>query len=250
MHEEEIKSVVDALLKARHVAVLTGSGISAESGIPTFRGADGLWKKFRAEELATPEAFRKRPQLVWEWYAYRRQIISSAGPNPGHFALAEMQRWFPQFTLITQNVDGLHQAAGSEGVLELHGNIFIDRCASCGREESVMGRPIQMSGPPKCSCGGLIRPGVVWFGESLPAGVLEKAMAAARSAEVFFSIGTSALVYPAAALPEMAGESGAMVVEINPETTPLSGRVDVSLRASAASVLPKIVEKYKTVTSA
>lgn len=223
------------------IAVLTGAGISAESGIPTFRGDNGLWRSFRAEELATPEAFAQDPKLVWEWYDWRRSVIAKAQPNAGHRALAEMERRARQFTLITQNVDGLHDRAGSQSVLKVHGDIWIVRCSKCGRE-SRDDRASIPDLPPRCACGGLLRPGVVWFGESLPGEAWRKAEKAAREAELFLVIGTSAVVYPAAGLVALAKSQGAKVIEINIAETPVSGMVDESLRGAAAEILPQLLK--------
>ncbi len=234
------------LRQAQSVAVLTGAGVSAESGVPTFRGPEGLWKKFRPEELATFDAFRRNPKLVWEWYEYRRSLIREISPNPGHYALAELEAMVADFWLITQNVDGLHRRAGSRNVLELHGNIMRNRCARCGAvvEELAIGPE---SGLPQCSCGGLLRPDVVWFGECLPERTWEKAVAAAHRAEVFFSIGTSAVVYPAASLPLEAKGSGAYVVEINFEPTPLSSVVDEAIQGKSGEVLPLLLAQLRKV---
>ncbi|NPB07022.1 MAG: NAD-dependent deacylase [Aquificae bacterium] len=227
------------------VAVLTGAGISAESGIPTFRGKDGLWKRFKPEELATPEAFFRNPKLVWEWYDYRRQLIARAEPNEGHKILARMERELPDFTLITQNVDGLHQKAGSEKVIELHGNIWKVRCLSCGAEYYDYRAPLPEI-PPRCKhCGGLVRPGVVWFGEPLPPEALEQAFNAARESDYFIVVGTSAVVYPAAQLPFVAKEYGATVIEVNPEETPVTRIADLSLREKASTGLKKVYEMLK-----
>lgn len=223
------------------VAVLTGAGISAESGLPTFRGAGGWWKTYRAEDLATPEAFRRDPQLVWEWYNHRRELVRHHAPNPGHFALARLETFFTSFTLITQNVDGYHQRAGSTGVSELHGNIMKSRCSGCGHECDA-GAEDWREGLPYCSCGALYRPGVVWFGEMLPAAALHRAFAAAESCQVFFAIGTSSVVYPAAALPQVAREHGAYVVEINSEPTPLTQYASELLQGRAGEILPALVD--------
>ncbi|MDZ7270923.1 MAG: NAD-dependent deacylase [candidate division KSB1 bacterium] len=240
------EELVRRLRQARSVAVLTGAGVSAESGVPTFRGADGLWKKFRPEELATFDAFQRNPALVWEWYEYRRSIIRDISPNPGHYALAELEKMVPDFSLITQNVDGLHRRAGSRNVLELHGNIMRNRCSHCGALlEEVPVSP--ESGLPHCSCGGLLRPDVVWFGEMLPERTWEEAVAAAHRAEVFFSIGTSAVVYPAASLPLEAKSSGAYVVEINFEPTPLTTVVHESIRGKSGEILPLLLAQLRKV---
>lgn len=235
--------LVTRLRAARRVAVLTGAGISAESGVPTFREAQtGLWARYNPEELATPEAFRRNPRLVWEWYAWRQERVRQAEPNPGHLALADLERRIAEFTLITQNVDGLHRRAGSQQVLELHGNLFRVKCFD--EDRPVDNWPDSEDIPPLCPrCGALLRPDVVWFGEILPASVLRAAEQAAANAEVFFSIGTSALVYPAADLPFTALGAGAMVVEVNPQPTPLSPHVTYSLHGPAGAVLPKLVAR-------
>lgn len=233
--------LVEALRSAQQVAVLTGAGVSAESGVPTFREAQtGLWAQYDPQELATPEAFRRDPRLVWDWYEWRRQLVGRAEPNPGHLALVELERRVPRFTLITQNVDGLHRRAGSQNVLELHGNINRTKCFV---EESIVDEwPDTGEVPPRCPrCGGPLRPDVVWFGENLPVQTLQAAIEAARSCDLFFSIGTSALVQPAASLPYEAIRRGVVTVEINPDTTPLTGRVTYTLRGLAGKVLPALV---------
>jgi len=226
--------------EATSVSVLTGAGISAESGIPTFRGAAGLWKQFRAEQLATPEAFAHDPRLVWEWYDWRRSLIAGAQPNPGHLALVALERAKPRFTLATQNVDGLHERAGSENILKLHGDIWTLRCTICGLERCDRRTPLPEL-PPLCECGGLLRPGVVWFGESLPNGAWERAERAARECAVFLVIGTSAVVYPAASLVPLAKTSGAKVIECNTEETPFSADLHKSFREPAAELLPQLI---------
>jgi NAD-dependent deacetylase len=233
--------LIKALRDARRVTVLTGAGVSAESGVPTFRDAQtGLWAKYSPEELATPRAFQRNPKLVWDWYAWRRQLVASAQPNPGHAALAQMAKLWPQFDLITQNVDGLHQRAGSTNVVELHGNIDRTKCFSEGTIISAW--PETDETPPRCpTCGGYLRPDVVWFEESLPEHELQLAQMAASTCDVFLSIGTSALVYPAAGLPMMAQERGATVVEINPQPTPLSSSAHYVLRGAAGVVLPTLL---------
>ena len=225
------------------VTVLTGAGVSAASGVPTFRGPDGLWKQFRPETLATPDAFRRDPKLVWEWYDWRRQKIAACQPNAAHHVLAKWSTRFPRFTLITQNVDGLHERAGTANVVRLHGSIWEvscwDGCAKAPdrwRDDTVPYATI----PPKCPhCGGMIRPGVVWFGESLDPDIVDRASTAA-DCDVFFTIGTSAIVYPAAGFVDLARRSGAYTVEINPEATPASGAVSESLRGSAENVLEQL----------
>jgi NAD-dependent deacetylase len=229
------------LREARSICALTGAGISAESGIPTFRGAGGLWREFRAEELATPQAFARDPQLVWEWYDWRRGLIAAAEPNAGHRALAELEQRSPGFTLVTQNVDGLHRRAGSRSLLEIHGSIWMLRCTSCGREVQNERVPLAEL-PPRCEdCANLVRPGVVWFGEGLPRGVWDNAQQAAESAEVLLVSGTSAVVYPAASLVPLAKGAGARVIEINVDETPLSSSVDVSLRGPSGEILPQLI---------
>lgn len=224
------------LLRARSVAILTGAGISSESGVPTFRGPDGLWRTYRPEELATPEAFDRDPRLVWEWYDWRRQVIGKCHPNPGHYVLAEWDRRFEEFLLITQNVDGLHSRAGSQRMVEIHGNIWKVRCMKEGTIKENHEVPLK-SIPPHCSCGAMLRPEVVWFGEPIPAEALRQAFQAAESSEVFLSIGTSAVVQPAASLPLMAKRCGAYVVEINKDPTPITPFVDEALHGPAAGIL-------------
>jgi len=225
------------LSKDSKVVVLTGAGISAESGVPTFRGEDGLWKKFRPEELATFDAFMANPKLVWEWYEYRRKIIQDIKPNPAHLALVEFQNYFGKFDLITQNVDGLHQQAGSENVVELHGNIRRNKCIKCDTLYETLEKAIQGISP-KCTCGGNIRPDVVWFGEMLPQDAIKYAFGVSSDCDLFFSVGTSAIVHPAASLPLIAKRSGAYVVEANTEPTEISRVVDESLIGKAGEIMP------------
>jgi NAD-dependent deacetylase len=221
------------------VAVLTGAGISAESGVPTFRGEGGLWRNYRPEQLATPEAFRRDPALVWEWYDWRRGLIGACAPNAAHETLVEMEAALPDFTLITQNVDGLHRAAGSRNVLELHGNVWRARCIGCSKMTKDRRVPLPEI-PPRCpECGELLRPDVVWFGESLPPEVLDAAWTAAARCRLMLVIGTSAVVQPAASLPLVALRNGARLVEINPAETPLSAHVHQALRGPAAEELPR-----------
>ena len=228
------------LQAAQNVAVLTGAGISVESGVPTFRGAGGHWKQYRPEELATPQAFARNPRLVWEWYDWRRGVIAKAAPNAGHRALVELERRKPAFTLITQNVDGLHDRAGSRHILKVHGDIWALRCTRCERGWSDMRAPLPTL-PPTCECGATARPGVVWFGEALPGDVWLEAETAAATADIFLVIGTSAVVYPAAGLAMTAKANGARVIEINPERTPFSDDVDFSLQARAGEALPTLI---------
>jgi NAD-dependent deacetylase len=233
--------LLEALHEARLVAALTGAGISAESGLATFRDAQtGLWARFDPRELATPAAFARDPQLVWDWYAWRRARVAEARPNAGHTALAELERRAPEFALITQNVDGLHQRAGSRNVVELHGNITRVKCA---REGTLVAHWEAATGAvPRCPrCGAWLRPDVVWFGEMLPEPALAAAEDAMRRCDVLLVVGTSAEVYPAAALPELARRAGAIIAEINAAATPLSATADYALRGTAGTVLPALL---------
>jgi NAD-dependent deacetylase len=235
-----MQAVRQWLRDASSIAVLTGAGVSAESGVPTFRGNNGLWKQHRAEELATPQAFARNPKLVWEWYDWRRGLIAQAKPNPGHHALADVEERARRFTLITQNVDGLHELAGSRNVLRLHGSIWMLRCLDCNREREDRRTPLPGL-PPHCECGGMLRPGVVWFGEALPSDVWRKAEQAARSADLFLVVGTSAVVYPAAGLATMAKSSGARVVEINIAESGISSGIDEFLQGPSGELLPQLI---------
>jgi NAD-dependent deacetylase len=228
--------------EADSVVVLTGAGMSAESGVPTFRGRSGLWNNFRPEELATPQAFSARPHLVWEWYAWRREKIAKAEPHAGHVALAELEQCAEEFHLITQNVDGLHERAGNKNVVRLHGNIWETACTHCGLRQENRDVPLSVI-PPHCDCEeqALLRPGVVWFGEVLPAESWAAAERAVQGADLFLVVGTSAVVYPAAGLISMAQLYGAHTVEINPQETPMSEQMDVRLEGTAAELLPDIV---------
>ena len=234
--------LLQRLAAAKSVTVLTGAGVSAESGVPTFREArTGLWAKFNPEELATPQAFRRNPRLVWEWYQWRRKLVAEAKPNAAHLALAEMEGLFPRFQLITQNVDGLHQRAGSRRVIELHGNIMRTKCF----EEGTIVSTWKDTGdvPPKCpACGGWLRPDVVWFEEAMPEAEMQQAATASATCDLFFSIGTSAVVYPAAGLPVEALRSGAALVEINPRPTPLTAQAHFALAGAAGVVLPRLLK--------
>jgi NAD-dependent deacetylase len=230
----------DLLARGRRVAALTGAGISAESGVPTFRSQGGFWENESLEDLATPEGFARDPRRVWAWYDARRRQISGCAPNAGHVALERFGRDRSDFRLITQNVDGLHAAAGSTGVILLHGDLFRVRCTNEGTSREDRRVPLPDI-PPRCVCGALLRPDVVWFGEVLPEGAMQEATEAASRAEVFLSIGTSAVVYPAAALPEVAKRHGAYLVEINIEETPLSPSADEVILGPAAEVLPDLL---------
>ncbi|AEV86416.1 NAD-dependent deacetylase [Actinoplanes sp. SE50] len=239
------------LARAGHVVVFTGAGISAESGVPTFRDAlTGLWSRFDAQALATPQAFAEDPDLVWGWYEWRRRLVQRVRPNHGHLAVSRMAAHLPRLTVITQNVDDLHERAGSPAPLHLHGSLFTPRCASCSRpaplpppipdDADAEGRRIP---PPRCRhCTGPIRPGVVWFGEPLPEYALESAVRAASACDVLLTIGTSGLVYPAAEIPRLAARAGAAVLQINPQPTPLDPIATVNLPGPAAEILPTLVD--------
>jgi NAD-dependent deacetylase len=242
---ELTKSFIDKLKSAEKIVFFTGAGISAESGIETFRGYGGLWSKMRPEELASMNGFMKNPNLVWEWYQYRRKIIRETGPNPGHTAIAEFEKYYDLVSVITQNVDNLHRRAGSSNILELHGNIERNFCLDCktyyGLEEFLDSDEV-----PLCSkCGGKIRPDVVWFGEQLPFGVFEKAEKKAEESDICFVVGTSAVVYPAAYIPISAKRGGSYLVEINIESTDITGSVNLSLTGKSGELLPEILEKVK-----
>jgi NAD-dependent deacetylase len=240
---DDLPELVKRLRSAKAVTVLTGAGVSAESGVPTFREAQtGLWEKYNAEDLATPGAFRRDPRLVWEWYEWRRKLVAGAMPNPAHLALVEMEKRFERFQLITQNVDGLHQRAGSRNVIELHGNITRTKCFDEGIVISSWADTGEV--PPRCPrCGGLLRPDVVWFEEPLPEAEMSGAMRASTSCDVFLSVGTSTVVYPAASLPFEALRAGATVIEINPQPTPLTSRAHFVLAGAAAAIVPELVAK-------
>jgi NAD-dependent deacetylase len=234
--------LAQALRGARFIAALTGAGVSAESGLATFRDAQtGLWARFDPRELATPSAFARNPKLVWDWYSWRRERVATVQPNAGHRALAELETRVPEFLLVTQNVDGLHQRAGSHRVVELHGNITRVKCS---REGSIVERWENSEGDvPRCAnCGAFLRPDVVWFEELLPADALAAAEDAARRCDLLLVAGTSAEVYPAAGLPMLVRERGAKVVEINPNLTALSSRADYVLRGPSGTMLPALVD--------
>src|SRR6185312_7923644 len=233
--------VKERLAAARSITILTGAGISADSGVPTFRGTDGLWRNFRAEDLATPEAFERDPRLVWEWYNWRRELIATKQPNDAHKAIAELERRCPDFWLITQNVDGLHQEAGSRKLSEIHGNLWTVRCTACGMITNNRDVPIAIL--PSCArCGSLLRPHIVWFGESLFTDDLDCCSRALTRCDVLLVIGTSGLVYPAAGFASVAKEAGAFVAEINPDSTPQSSLVDVLLQGRAKDLVPLLFD--------
>ena len=244
-------AAVTALRDACRVVVFTGAGVSAESGIPTFRDAlTGLWERFDAADLASADAFRRDPDLVWGWYEWRRMSAMRAQPNAAHRAIAQLATKVPQLTLVTQNVDDLHERAGSEAPLHLHGSLFAPRCFACGHPASFPPEiPQEPEGgrrlaPPRCThCGDRVRPGVVWFGEALPEGALRRAFEAARSCDVLLSIGTSSVVFPAAQVPIDAHRAGAIVVQVNPNATELDSIADFSLCGKAAGMLPALMQR-------
>ena len=236
------QDLIQHLREAHRIVALTGAGVSQESGLRTFRDAQtGLWAQYKPEELASPAAFRRDPKLIWDWYAWRREAVKAVRPNAGHYALVDFEERVPQFTLVTQNVDGLHRMAGSQNVLELHGNIQRVRCAECYIFTETWGDDSESV--PQCEvCGGFLRPDVVWFGEALPRVQLEDAIEAARSCEVFFSIGTSGVVQPAASLAYAAHNRGAVIVEINAEPTPLTSKANYFLQGKSGEILPELVK--------
>ena len=236
------KELIRVLASATRVVALTGAGASQESGLRTFRDAQsGLWAQYKPEDLASPEAFARDPKLIWDWYAWRREAVKGVRPNPGHYALVEMEKRIPTFALITQNVDGLHRFAGSQNVLELHGNIQKVRCSECRKFTEIWGDDTE-SVPTCAVCGGMLRPDVVWFGEALPRPVLEAAVTAARDCQVYFSIGTSGVVQPAASLAHAARNNGSIVIEINAEPTPLTPKVDFAFHGKSGEILPELMK--------
>jgi NAD-dependent deacetylase len=236
--------MIDRFRGAKRLVVITGAGISAESGVPTFRGADGLWGRYRAEDLATPQAFQRDPRLVWEWYDWRRRLISEKEPNPGHMAIAAMEGLFEEFLLITQNVDGLHRRAGSRKLIEIHGNLWRVRCMDEGKVSSHDEVPLRDL-PPRCECGALLRPDVVWFGESLSEKDLADSYMGLKECACLMVVGTSAVVQPVASFPTIARNGGAFIVEINVEPTPLSGWVDESILGKSGQILPQLLESMR-----
>ena len=239
--EKDAERFWDLARSAQRPVALTGAGVSAESGVPTFRGPGGLWRDYRPEELATPEAFARNPQLVWEWYNWRRGIIAKVQPNDAHRWLSRYERLKDRLALVTQNVDGLHAAAGSRRVLEVHGSLWRLRCTACNREEED--RAVPLPPLPRCgACGGLLRPGVIWFGESLPDDVFAEAVEAVRGCDLLLILGTSAVVYPVAGLADLVPRDS-LLVEVNPDPTPLSTRVNLSVRAPAGAFLGPILRE-------
>jgi NAD-dependent deacetylase len=242
------KSFIEKLANSKSIVFFTGAGISAESGIPTFRGKDGIWNKIKPEELANFNAFLRNPGLVWEWYNHRKKIIHQSQPNPGHIAIAEAQNIFSQVAVVTQNIDNLHRRAGSKVVYELHGNIERNYCIKCKTYYNE--EPDFSSGVPKCGCGGLIRPDVVWFGEYLPEDQFTASEKAAKNCDVFFVVGTSAVVYPAASIIFSAKAAGAYIVEVNISSTGITEETDVSLFGAAGEVLPVLLSRVKEILTA
>jgi len=240
------EDLINKLKEATSLVFFSGAGISAESGIPTFRGKEGLWKKFRPEELANFNAFITNPEIVWEWYNHRKKIIHDAQPNEGHLTIARMQKYFDKVTVVTQNIDNLHRRAGSNDIFELHGNIERNFCVNC---KEFYNEGLDFSkGVPKCKCGGLIRPDVVWFGEMLPEDQFRAGEAASVNCDMFFVVGTSAIVYPAAGLVYAAKQGGAVIVEINIEQTEVSSIADYSFLGESGKILPAILNDYKIAT--
>ena len=237
------ETVLKRIRNAKRASVLTGAGISADSGIPTFRGAGGIWEKYDYRKLATQEGFRSDPQLVWEWYQLRQVEMKKASPNPAHETIAEMERYFQEFSVLTQNIDGMHERAGSRKIVELHGNIWRMRCPRDGTMIQLTEPVAEI--PPLCHCGSIMRPDVVWFGEPLPAEAVESASKAASESDVMFVVGTSAVVYPAAALPILTKNSGGLVVEINIEETDVSSYADASFFGRAGQVLPALWKRIR-----
>lgn len=240
---------ISKLANANSILFFTGAGISAESGIATFRGENGLWKKLKPEELASFSAFMRNPDMVWEWYQYRRKIINETQPNPGHYAIAEFEKYYRKVTVVTQNVDNLHRRAGSKLILELHGNIERNFCVDCNSYYDMIEFGTAEKVPRCLKCNGLIRPDVVWFGEMLPQGVFEESESAAAKCDICFVVGTSAVVYPAAYIPYSAKQGGAFVVEINIEETEFSRQADLSLIGKSGEILPEIIKKVTELKS-
>ncbi len=245
MMQRDIEGVAKLVARAQKVVVLTGAGVSRESGIPTFREAQtGIWANYDPERLATPQGFLADPPLVWRWYDSRRAILAGVQPNPGHCAIAEMEKIVPDVLVVTQNIDGLHAKAGSSDVVELHGNITRFHCFDA--EHSADEVPLGLEEPPRCHCGSMLRPSVVWFGEALPPAALHRSTREVQKADVVFVVGTSGLVYPAASIPYIAKDAGAILVEVNPEDTPHTEIADVFLRGPSGEILPRIVDACKS----
>jgi NAD-dependent deacetylase len=245
MRDTDLREAADLIDRAGRIVIFTGAGVSAESGIPTFRDAlSGLWEQFDPRRLATPEAFGDDPALVWGWYEWRRAAVQQVEPNAGHRALAVIEQRAPECVVVTQNVDDLHERAGSKEPIHLHGSLFAPRCSACGRPATVANGAPAVEGrvpPPPCDhCGAPIRPGVVWFGEALPADAFEAAVAAAANCDLLITVGTSAVVFPAAEIPQVTARMGGAVIQVNPEPTPLDAVARVNLHGPAAEVLPAL----------
>lgn len=247
MNEASLDALAAAMAAASTVTVLTGAGVSADSGVPTFRDAgEGLWARFRPEELASPEAFDHDPDTVWQWYRWRQQCVQAVEPNAGHRALARLEADLPDLRLITQNVDGLHARAGHRNVIEFHGNLQVNVCHAEGRRVTV---DDEADSPPACPrCGALVRPGVVWFGEAIPPAALEQAVAAAEACDVLLAAGTSAQVYPAAGLIDLARRHGATTAAINPDASALDPALDIRIAMGAAEALPALRDRVAAIT--
>jgi NAD-dependent deacetylase len=252
----QVQQVANWLRLARQITVLTGAGVSKESGIPTFRDAlDGLWSQYDPTQLATPQAFRSNPKLVWDFYEFRRHLMRPAAPNPGHYALAALQQRFPTLRIITQNVDDLHERAGSTDVIRLHGNIAQNKCFfDCQGAPTLVDVKRLIwdaeSGPPACPhCGRWVRPDVVWFGEMLPRGALERAAQLVQDTEVMLVIGTSGMVSPSAEMPEIAKQNGAVIIEVNPDDSLITRLADVKLKAPSGVALPALMDTLKSVSN-
>lgn len=247
MSQADLAPVLERLAGGGPLVVLSGAGLSAASGVPTFRGAGGLWRRHRAEDLATPQAFARDPELVWAWYDERRTTVAGCAPNPAHEVLARWSRERAAVTVVTQNVDGLHEAAGTARVLRLHGSLWELSCWDrCGQAPWPDRQAPLVQRPPRCpACGGLARPGVVWFGEALDGAVLEAAVEAVRGAALVLVVGTSSVVHPAAGLVDLAVDAGAYTVEVNPAATPASGRVDLVLAEPAEQALPRLDRAWR-----
>ncbi len=243
-------SLLNKIVESKQLLFFTGAGVSAESGIETFRGKGGMWHKYSATDLATPEAFERNPNLVWEWYQHRRKKVRAAKPNSGHYAIAEFEKLFNSVSVVTQNVDNLHNRAGSTDVIELHGNIEKNFCSDCGKRFDFITFE-EINKVPKCDeCAGNIRPDVVWFGEQLPEEAFRLANYKATSCDICFVVGTSAIVYPAALIPETARRAGAVLVEINIEKTNLSDLADYSLIGKSGEILLNLLTKIKNIKRA
>lgn len=240
---EVSRAILERIRSAESVSVLTGAGASAESGIPTFRGAGGIWEKYDFTKLATPQGFREDPVLAWEWYQLRQREMKKARPNPAHMVIAEMEGRFRKLTVLTQNIDGMHRRAGNRNIVELHGNIWRMKCTRDGTIIQL-DQPVEQI-PPLCQCGSIMRPDVVWFGEPLPIDALDAASLAARESDVMFVVGTSAVVYPAAALPALTKNAGGLVIEVNVEPTPITSYADLSLFGRAGEILPALWKRFR-----